>query len=318
MPYERLVVVGNPNSTRAGEIRRDVFGRLAAERIGHRPIQTRDSSVESLAEQLEFVERDDRLLIAGGDGMLALAVNALRLVGRVGQESPQLGFMAYGNRCDGAAVSGRVKRDVMLMQSEAMQPQDYRPLRVSVHSDAVADDLDWLAVSYVSVGDLSVGGAEHFSSPSVRAKLIGKRALYLHSAHEMLRYYRQQRRQLNELAGAMTIDQQPVPFGATDVVLLNGQKMASTVINSQAHYLGGQHRRGLIDAKRYGAVVKAYLSMQYQRGMPGVDVASTSIALTDGTFNKLQSDGEVHLLPPSSTIRVDKSAADRLTVLTHS
>lgn len=319
--YDRLIVVGNPISTRAGEIQRDVFGRFIDEGRSHIAIKTRNASPDSLAEQLSFVDKHDRLLIAGGDGMLALAVNALRQCGRVGRESPQLGFMAYGNRNDGAMISGRAKRDAVMMAGDEVTARDYFPLRaVMTNADEDVVD-DWLAVSYLSVGDLTGGATRYFNSADVRTKLKDRQGLLLRSAMLMRKYYHKHRQHLRDLSEIMTIDDHELSPHTTDIIALNGLVMASLVNNTRDHSVGGTFRLGEFDISQYRRAFGSYARILIEHGMPGRDKVTASVKYHDDRSDlspiPLQTDGEIRWLAAGHSLSIDKPDDVRISVLTH-
>ena len=75
--YERIVVVTNPNSTRAGAIGRDVILRLADEGVRFTHISTRCPSVDdNIADLTPKLHDGDIVLSAGGDGTMLGVSNA--------------------------------------------------------------------------------------------------------------------------------------------------------------------------------------------------------------------------------------------------
>ena len=320
-PDKRIVVVGNPESSRAASIDREVLSVLKEEHVTHEVVQTYDDTAESLTKQLDSVlEPNDRLLFAGGDGMIALGVNALRGIDLERRNQIELGFMAYGNRCDGAEISGRAKRDTRLMISQEMKPRQFYPLSVTVKNRKLELVDEWLAASYVTVGDPTTGLAAEFQTPEVRMKLKGKRALFLRSAVEAIKFYHDHQGSLRDIASQhISISGGGhLPPRTTDLVMLNSSRMATAVRNTEAKCFTDRFRFGTFDLSSLGAVAAAYADMVRAHGMPGENVLRVVLDVAGAEALCIQSDGETRFIPKGSRyVHVAKLESERLTVLTH-
>jgi len=307
--YEQLVVVSNPTSSRARDIRRDVLHPLDRERIAHVAVETQSGEADALAEQLTACVRPgDRVLEAGGDGMAALAVNALQIAGLLSEV--QVGFMAYGNRSDSASISGKAKRNVLAMANDDMGQKEFHPLHVRTIDSAGTAVHDWLALSYLTLGELTTGAAEHFSDGEVRKRIVGKRAMFLRSAVEMVKYYNNHRPNRNFLGERFEITY-GTSLGqteATDIVLLNGSRMASVVWSPEAYcFHEEKYHYAELNTARLALIAQTAVKMVSQGGIPGADVYRTCIEHKHPHQPmNVQTDGEFYSLRGVRRLFVDK------------
>lgn len=318
-PYEQLVVGYNPNSSDARAMQRLVFDRLDDARIRYELMPTASSQAEEFAEVIDdTLHEGDRLLILGGDGTYNLVINALRDISEIERSGVELGFMAFGNRCDGAALSGRAKRDAVAMASDHVQPVTFWPLRYRVETEEGHDDIDELALGYVTIGHVLAEGARHFNAPMTRKAIEHSPSKLLSSARVAAGYFIGNYQHFTPLPEGTIVNGEQLDPRVSDLVALNGMTMATFMRNSKNSYASTNfeytavdvtHVRGLLSQTRQALKNRGYL--------PTVTVDQLVVTLDAAGADSitLQSDGEAKVLTAVSSIVIDK-ATEPLNVLT--
>ena len=175
---KKLIVVCNPRSSRAGMIEREVLEparKLRGWLVGKYEVQA--TGVNENAEQLaKILDDGDLVIVAGGDGTAAIALNATVL----SDKDVSLAVMGYGNFNDMARLT-KVKPPVeygdgyvggimeIVERYEAGKVMELHPLEVWI------DGKHWrYAGCYVTLG-LFAESTAVFDQEKVRLKLREKR-----------------------------------------------------------------------------------------------------------------------------------------------
>lgn len=211
---EQLIIIQNPNSTRADKIDQKVFVPLDAQGIPYEIYHTESADTEqNIADMQEQIPRDATVIIAAGDGTAMQAVNAsLR-----GQKDWTLGFVPLGNFNDNAHSHAR-RHDSVLDLLGAPEIAT-NPLAIEVDGEY------WRhAPAYMTIGWTALAASQFGDSESRKAMKDAPAALKLVKS-------------LGQLAGNYFHNRRTLlpPFEA------NGAYQASTtdVLAINSPYVGG-------------------------------------------------------------------------------
>lgn len=314
-PYERLVVVGNPVSSAAGAIRRQVVDRLDSE--GFRPLHVDlpSAAIDDVTEEFDSrLRAGDRVLVAGGDGTYYLAINALRQLTDL-RRTIDVGFMAYGNRCDGANYSGRFQKNAVAMAGQSVVPRTFRPLRHRLLAPGTdVPTHDRLAVSYVTFGDALAPGAEIFNTDENRQRMHGATFKLLHSAHIAAGYLAKRLKAFDTLPEGTRLNGEMIGPDTTDIVALHGLTMAGVLKNRQKTY-DPQHFESVVLAGNTIHVLGSTVTQGLLRGIPSRTVSDMLVEFPTPVDMTLQADGEASHVDNIHMIVVDKPEDESLQVL---
>jgi diacylglycerol kinase family enzyme len=300
--YERIVVVTNPNSTRAGAVGRDVIRRLADERIPFTHISTRyPSADDNIADLTGKIHDGDKLISAGGDGtMLAVSNAALDS----GAEGITVAPLAFGNFND---MAGK-QTDPLAPIAPNAHRVSHTPLGIEVNGEL------WrYSPAYFTLGFTALAAAT-FEDQNSRERLHAMPRAFAMAANvaQLGEAYFMHR---NELLPAFHTSQSPIVQRAvTDVLILNHSR-AGRIIRSHTDY--GQ-------TAEFG-----YVERDVRRILPNLPFGFAALAgkapakhLTDETLSfsvpssvPVQTDGEYARLNDVTNIRVYKDTSRPLTLL---
>lgn len=306
-PYERLVVGINPYAANARNVRRGVIDPLMAEAVPFEILETdldtEDAQIELYRDQLR---QGDRLLLPGGDGTYHRAINALRLVDPSVRDSLQIGLMAYGNRCDTAWVGGKHRKDVLAMADDARYLADFTPLRVTTDSPVLDAVKNRLALGYVTIGDALAQGAAIFNSTPNRYTLHASSHKFALSARIAMKYYLSRIGKFAQLPDDATLNSEHVALGITDIIALNGPRMATLLRNGQSSYSQESFEYTTFNANSVLALGKVGLSSLVLGAVPTSSEESITVEFGELKRVMMQADGEPYALDPIARITVDK------------
>lgn len=158
---ERLVVIHNPNSSRARRAGREVLEELNTTGIAFTPLETGSpESEDNIADMRDVLREGDTVIVAAGDGTAMQAGNAIL---RNGFEHTKLGLLPYGNFNDLASVYG-LTADSLLATTEmdALPTLPLHPITIEADGKYCRD-----ALAYVTAG-WTARAAREFSEPNAR------------------------------------------------------------------------------------------------------------------------------------------------------
>lgn len=216
---KKLMIVYNPRASRAAAVEAEVLAPLrglAGWMVGK--YQIKPTNFEDNVEQLAKVLTDDTLMIvAGGDGTAAMAMNAVMKSGK----DVTVGALGFGNFNDIAAMLGA--RDVQ----EILRAYGAGAAREAYLLEVWLDGKKWrYAPSYFTVG-MFAQSTEVFEEEKVRRQLrTGKKGLVF-SIRQLARWYFKNHRKCGLPEGEL--NGQAWPKKTTDYIALNGRTMASVM-----------------------------------------------------------------------------------------
>lgn len=319
-PYERLVVGVNPFASNARFVRREVITPLMAEAKLDVLLDATHDTDEALIDMYRARLRPgDRLLLPGGDGTYHRSINALRFLDDEVRESVQLGFLAYGNRCDTARVAGRYRRDVLAMADTDRALSTYHPLRVVTESVGVENDsialTNRLALGYTTLGRALAEGAETFNTLPNRYRLNASQAKLATSAGIALKYYFRRVGTFAPLPEGTAVNGQELDGSVTDLIALNGPMMAGVVPNKRESFKGNEFQWGVLSGNSRAGLARLGLRRVLSRDVFPDKAKELTVTFPYQEPAFFQADGEYFSVPVVDRVTIDK-ADEAFTVVT--
>jgi len=298
---ERIVLVHNPNSTRAERVPHEIFDPLRRGGIDFTFFETQQQDTESNIADMQSVFKDgDTIIVAGGDGTKMQAINAA-LRSKV---DVQLGLEGYGNYND---LSDK-KLTALDIANKDYTTTVLRPMTVEVNNDYL-----FHSPSYLTMG-FTAHAAAKFSQEQTRKnieqlpqsmRMLGNLARLAATYFELHSY---------KLPPYHTSESPVVRDAVSDILLLNS-KRAGGIIRSHPDY-------GLEDYFGYHEANVANILASLPFGVSALAGHAMADHLTDIQIEfeqpstvPIQSEGEFRVLNGVSKISVYKNPADRLKIL---
>lgn len=296
---ERLVVVHNPNSTRARHMGHEVLDALTARGAAYVTFETKSPNAEdNIADMQNFFRIGDRALIAAGDGTGQQAARALLLNGQ--QSEITVGFLPYGNFNDTARTYGLTATNFLdIVSSPNPLTVEHHPLTVAVNGKD-----EWDAMAYLTMG-WTAKAASEFASPESRAELqTSPEAIKLfRSLLQLGGNYFAHRHEF--LPPFYTSKSDIVRTAVTDVLAINNPTVGRVV--------RFPHQFGTMPEFGYKALDVSSITKNIPYGVlaltghaPSELTDSVSIHFKEPSTVRLQSDGEFAKLPGVSTLNIRK------------
>ena len=220
--HERIVVVHNPNSTRANKVHSGVFNRLDEHDISYVTHATNYPDAEAnIADMQQTFRNGDTVLSVGGDGTAMQVANGVL---RNQHADTAIGVLGYGNFRD----LGK-EQDPLKLLDESARVAAVHPLTIEVNDTYLRD-----APGYMSLGFTALI-ASRFGTKSSRERLkaMPEWTKLLASIGQVgLDYFALR----NQKIPAFHTDLSPtVEHAATDLFALNSPQ-AGSVIRSATDY----------------------------------------------------------------------------------
>lgn len=217
---KRLMLVYNPRSSQQARIEREVLTEVRQLRswmVGKYAVKP--AKLEENAAQLAKVLMDgDLVVVAGGDGTAAMALNAIMLA----EKQAILGVLGYGNFNDIARMTGVRRTEGVRGIVEAYEAGRMRKL---YPLEVLVDDKHWrFAPCYATVG-LLAEATELMDDEKMRTALnTGKHGPLFSLFQAVGWYFKHKRKQF--LPAGMMVNGIEVARGTTDYLAVNGPSLA--------------------------------------------------------------------------------------------
>lgn len=167
--HERTLIAINPAATGAGRVEREVITPLTEEGIVYDTFVTPSPDYNDNVEAFGEVIRDgDLLVIAGGDGTVAQATEA---IARSDLENIGVAALPFGGFADLASK----KASVLDIVGPDANTEEYRRYLMSIHVDDETEPWRY-ANAYFGIGRLALL-ANSFGTPESRKRLSGRTGL---------------------------------------------------------------------------------------------------------------------------------------------
>lgn len=298
----RLVISHNPHSSRASEVRAQVFDKLDAAGCAYEAIEVQQAHLsDNVARLAPLIQPSDIILSAAGDGSAHATAHAVMAANKPGVE---LGFLAYGNFNDlpNTFNSKQTLRDPVAFLEQA-KPEEVWPLDVLLDGRPLRS-----ALLYATVG-WTAGAASEFDNPKVRHKITHGGAGIVKSLWRTGLYYLRSRRS----SGLPILRYNGESYKKTDLLFANGPAVARLFKTGKQYYAQPVFLFRMLNVRwllpNVVFLVAGLLGRMWGEEVPGVLVEF------DRPFSgQLQCDGEVVDVDSASIIDVRKSTQP-LTIL---
>lgn len=300
--YERLLLIQNPNSTRAGNVQSRVLDRLRHANIAYEIMQTPSPKyADNVEEMVSKMKAGDRVISLAGDGTGSQAFNAVLLSGL---QDMELGFGPFGNINDMSRAFNGPNADIMQLLSPDIDEVDVdkvdvRPMEIIVdgkfHRFSPAyTSLGWTALAASIFDKKEVRGAakkspELFKLATSGAKIAGE---YFRSRNEHLQPFH-------------TSESPEVRRAVTDVLAVNLPNMGRVIRLDWLPYVTDWFAYNELDVSRVPPN-GMFLARSLMGHMPHSQSGEVTIHLEKPSDLRAQSEGESIQLKDVSELTVRK------------
>lgn len=158
---ERLVVIHNPNSSRARKVGCEVLGELNKAGVAFIPFETRSPKTEdNIADMRDVLREGDTVIVAAGDGTAMQSGNAIL---RNDFKHTKLGLLPYGNFNNLASIYGLTADSLLTAtETDTLPTLPLHPITIEADGKYYRD-----ALAYVTAG-WTARAAREFSEPNTR------------------------------------------------------------------------------------------------------------------------------------------------------
>lgn len=296
--YERLFLIQNPNSTRAGGVEGSVLDRLYDADIPYEIMQTPSSRFEdNVYEIMRRIRVGDRVISLAGDGTGSQAYNAVLQSGLEG--SVQLGFLPFGNINDQSRAFNGTKADIMQLVSPGIGEVGVRPMEIIVDGEfhrfsPAYTSLGWTALAASIFDNEDARGAAKKSPESFKLVISGAKI-----ARE---YFRSR----NEHLWPFHTSRSPeVRRAVTDVLAVNLPNMGRVIGLDWLPYLTDEFAYKELDVCRIPPNAP-FLIQSVMGHMPHSRASEVTIYFEEPSSLRLQGEGETIKLRGRSSVTVRK------------
>ena len=151
---ERIVLIQNPNSTRAEQVQAGVVDPLHAADIDFVNFVTKYPDTEdNILDMRGFFREGDTILCAAGDGTGMQVANAVL---REGHNDTRIGYLGYGNFNDLA----HGQRNPLPLLAPTAQTTECHPLTLQVNGEYWRDAPAYMTMGFTAVAASQFGNAE--------------------------------------------------------------------------------------------------------------------------------------------------------------
>lgn len=275
------MIVHNPRASHHAKVETEVLGvlrGLSGWMVGK--YQIKPTGFDENVKQLAKVLTDDTLMIvAGGDGTAAIAINSVLESGK----DVTVGVLGYGNFNDIAGMLGAENAQEILQKYEQGAVRDLYALEVWLDGER------WrYAPSYCTVG-MFAQSTEVFEEEKVRQKLrTGKKGLNF-SIWQLAKWYFRHHRKCVLPAGEL--NGEALPKKATDYIALNGRTMARVMKGGEWY---GQEKDFLSSVQRLGSFgrLMKFMMTSMRKQVPGKMSERDVLTFAEPSRVEIHAEGE--------------------------
>lgn len=319
---KKLIVVYNPKSSKHAAIEKEVLAparKLEGWLVGKYAVQA-GNLAENAKALAKILNDGDLVIVAGGDGTAAMAVNGVLQ----SKKDVVLGVLGYGNFNDVARMLG-AKRPVeyggeyiggvteMAQRFEAGKTRKVYPLNVLVNGK------HWrYALGYMTIG-MFAESTQVFEEEKVREKLkTGKKHL-IFSILQLAKWYFKERKreflpkgQIGEKGAPEIVIEgaaahgQSITTKTTDYVAINSPRMARVMRGGRYYLKPEEFRAGTAELGNFWSLMWFMLRSMVVR-VPGKKVRDEVIEFENESTVMIQTEGEAERLEKVQKIEVKKS-----------
>lgn len=292
----RLIIAHNPHSSRASDVKEQVFDRLDEAGYIYETIEVRQAHLnDNVARLAPLIKPNDIILSAAGDGSAHAIFHTVIAANQPGVE---LGFLGYGNFND-MPNTFNTKDSLRDPVSFLEQAQSERVYPISVFADGKPVRS---ALLYATIG-WTATAASQFDDPKVRHSITHGGAGVIKSLWRTGLYYLTSRR--GSVLPPFEEGSQQYS-GRTDIICANGPAVARIIRTGKHYYREQVFLYRTLDVR---SVIKniPFLLMSLCGRMKGREVRKVVLRFAQPSQLPLQCDGEVALLENVTTLEVRKA-----------
>ncbi len=291
---QRLIIVYNPRSSRAADVRRDILEKakeLNGYLVGKYEIQK--TNLEDNANKLAGILKDrDLVLSAGGDATGAIAANGILK----SEKDASLAVLPYGNFNDLARTLGTNSFDDIFLNETSIRK--FYPLEVYVD-----DKFFRFATCYVTIG-MTAEAVAIYDSPKLRKKLKKNLGRQIGSYTELAKWYFKNRHKhifipefrLNGVLKSKKI---------SDYAAVNGRSMAR-VMKGGEDYRDAKFFRSETDHLTNFYRLAKLMSRSIFSRIPGTATTRDVLEFVNPATVTLQAEGEGYTFEKIKKIEIKK------------
>jgi len=297
MAMKKMILVYSASASKVAAVEDEVLTavrQMQGWMVGKYKI--RGGSFEENVAKLEVMLGDgDLLVVAGGDGTAALAVNAAMRSGK----RVTLGVLGYGNFCDVAEMLRVKSLGDVVRKFEAEEVKDLWPLEVKIN-----DELWRYAICYFSMG-LMAEAAGIMDDPTIRAKISDneKKATRFVLMRAVKWYLRNHRRQF---LAAGDLNGEEFDAKATDYLAVNGPTLAKIMRGGEWWQNAEEFGSTLQQLGKFWKMVRFGMT-SVKKGVPLSLTKRDLVVFNDMTSVIMQTEGESEKKQDVKRIEVRKA-----------
>ena len=304
---KRLLIVYNPRSSRASDVRSEVLDRLGQFKgcmIGRYEVAPTNLD-DNITKLSQFIKDGDLVISAGGDATGIIASNALLKSGK----NATLAALPYGNFNDLSRTLGTKSLESVMDKALTSaagpterndQPQrNFYPLEIFVNSKFFR-----YATCYVTIG-MTAEAVSLYNSPEMRAKLKTKFGRKVSSYTNLASWYFKNRR-LKQFIPEFTINGKLQSIKTTDYAAVNGRSMARVMKGGEDFHDPVFFRSETDRLANFWRLTKLMSRIILSR-IPGSSTQCDVLEFTCPATVTLQSEGESQTFKNVKTIEIRKS-----------
>ncbi len=295
---KKLLVVYNPRSTHHAREKQEVLEKLrglSGWMVGK--YQIRPKSFGENVEQLtKFLTDGTLMIVAGGDGTAAMAMNAVMEAGK----DVTVAVLGYGNFNDLAGMLGMQAGGVPAI----LEKYEQKDVKMLYPLEIRCDGEKWrYAMSYFTVGMLAQS-TEVFERPTVREKLRTGRKGRNYSLWQLAKWYVGHHWGAKLPAGKY--NGKTWKTNTTDYLAVNGTVVAGIMKGGEWH---GEKRKFSSSVQRLGNIWRLvkFMLTSMRRGIPGEETESDVLDFAQPSQVEVHAEGEFERLQEVQKIEVKKA-----------
>lgn len=300
---DRLVIVRNPNSTRASHVDKDVISPLVRENIPFTVFETQHSETEANILDMRNAFRDgDQIVVAAGDGTKSQAMNAVL---RDELSDVRFGLLPYGNYND----LGEKGSDILKIIEHRDEIRQIHPLTVEVNGEY------WRhAPAYMTLG-FTARIAEQFDDGPARdhlKKLPPHLRKFGNLAMLGVDYFKLRE---EKLPAFHTSESPVVRHAVTDILLLNSRRAGGIIRSTHDYATSDMFGFKEADVSTILKNIPYGVGSLMGDAKPDGIAATLTINFEGPSTVPVQTEGEYSQLTDVSTIHVHKKPSESLNII---
>ncbi len=299
---KRLLIIYNPRSSRAEDVRAEVLDRLTEFKgcmVGRYEVAPTNLK-DNILRLSQLIKDGDLVISAGGDATGIIASNAIL----ESDKDATLAVLPYGNFNDLARSLGTKSLDDIFdgvdnQDSINHKQRDYYPLEVYIDGKFFR-----YATCYVTIG-MTAEAVSLYNSPEMRAKLKTKFGRKIGSYTHLASWYFKNRH-AKQFIPEFSLNGELQSIKVTDYAAVNGHSMARVMRGGEDFHDPVFFRSETDRLASFWRLTKLMAKSIFSR-IPGETTEGDTLTFTCPATITLQSEGESQTFKNIRTIEIRKS-----------